>query len=171
MVKPAYIDNEKKETQRPVLNKTFGRQRNEGLKMKIKSIISILFLSMTFFCNAQKIVSHNNQQWIQYYNQLKLSEKLTLYSDVSLRRINNFNQWSQVTIRTGIGYPLTENLQVVTGFACFNFYNNNKPSRIEFRPYQEVNTSQNLCNVAVQHRLRVVARYFRKISDNQNFLL
>ena len=133
--------------------------------MKIKSIISILFLSMTFYCNAQKIVSHNNQQWIQYYNQLKLSEKLTLYSDVSLRRINNFNQWSQVTIRTGIGYPLTENLQVVTGFACFNFYNNNKPSRIEFRPYQEVNTSQNLCNVAVQHRLRVEARYFRKISD------
>lgn len=133
--------------------------------MKAKLILCTFFLSLVILSNAQKIISQNNQQWIQYYNQLILSKKLTLYSDVSLRRINNFSQWSQITIRSGIAYSLSENLHGVTGFACFNLYANNKPSRIEFRPYQEINSWQKFKNVSIQHRLRGEARFFRNISD------
>lgn len=121
-------------------------------------------MSITSY-KAQKTVSNNNQQWLQYYHQLKLSEKYTIATDLSLRRINTFNDWSQTTFRTGLGYPIAKKIQGVTGIACFAFYTSNTPSKIEFRPYQEVNTTIVYKKISIQHRLRAEARYFRKISD------
>ena len=128
-------------------------------------IISALLLSTTFFCKAQNKVVRNNQQWIQYSSQLKLPEKFTLLTDVSLRRINDFKQWSQVTFRTGAGYNLNENTQAVIGIALFTFFQNDDLSRFEIRPYQEINTTQRFGKVSLQHRFRLEERYFRKISD------
>lgn len=132
-------------------------------KQTLAFIVSLLLI--TSFCNAQKSTAYNNQQWLQYYNQLKLSGKLTIYSDFSLRKINNFEDWSQITFRTGLGYRITQNLQGITGFAFFTFYTQNKLSKIEFRPYQEVNTLQLFGKVSVQHRFRIEARYFIKIYE------
>src|SRR4030095_10592094 len=99
----------------------------------VKNISALtLLLTTVFLCNAQKKVVYDNQQWLQYFNQLKFSEKLTLYTDMSLRWINNFNYWSQITFRTGLGYSLAQNLHGITGIACFTFYTENKLSRIEF---------------------------------------
>lgn len=132
--------------------------------MKHFSVVILLFVT-SFYCKAQKNITYTNQQWLQYYNQLKFSTELTLYTDLSVRRMNNFNDWSQITFRTGAGYQLTQNLQGVTGIACFGFYTKNKRSKIEFRPYQEINSTQSFGKISVQHRLRVEARYFRKITD------
>jgi hypothetical protein len=130
---------------------------------------------MGFLCNAQKKITYNNQQWLQYFNQLKFSEKLSLYSDLSLRKQNNFNDWSRITFRSGLGYPLTKKLQGITGIACFIFYTENKVNRIELRPYQEINTTQIFGKVSIQHRFRVEARYFRndseEITNKTNFNL
>lgn len=136
--------------------------------MKAKNIttVTLLFLTVSI-CNAQKKVTHDNQQWLQYYNHLKLSEKLTLYTDMSLRRINSLKDWSQITFRTGLGYSLTQNLQGVTGFACFTSYTQNKLGRIEFRPYQEINSTQPFGKVSIQHRFRLEARYFRNVTDGE----
>ena len=134
-------------------------------RIKKNILVLIPLLSATFFCNAQKDISHTNQQWLQYFNQLKLSSKLTLFSDMSLRKIDNFSTRSQITFRTGLGYTITKNLQGVTGIGFFATYNKNNISRIEYRPYQEVSTSQLFGKVSVQHRLRIEARYFRLVSD------
>jgi len=135
--------------------------------MRRITIILTLSLFPVIVCEAQKNITHNNQQWLQYYNQLKLSESLTLFSDASLRRIDNFNHWQQLALRTGIGYQLFENLNGVTGFGCFESFNYNKPSKIEFRPYQELNTSQEFGKISVQHRFRAEGRYFRTIPDGE----
>lgn len=139
-----------------------------------KLIIVTIILQSVLVCSAQKIITTNNQQWLQYYNQLKLSKSLTLFSDVSLRRINNFDKWSQITLRSGLGYRLIENVNGVTGMACFMFYSNDKPSKIEFRPYQEFNSQQQFFRFSIEHRFRMEGRYFRKINDgiiasNTNF--
>src|SRR5258708_5356953 len=102
--------------------------------MKKNIVACILLIYSTFFCNAQKIVLHDNQQWFQYYNQLKLSEKLTLYSDIGVRRIDNFNEWSQMLLRMGLGYSIAQNLQGITGIGCFTSYANSKLIKIEYRP-------------------------------------
>lgn len=128
-------------------------------------IVASLFLS-PINCHAQKKISHNNQQWLQYYNQVQISKKITLFSDVSFRRIDKFDKWSQITLRTGLGYKLTKNLNGVTGIACFEFYSNDRPSKIEFRPYQELNTTQEFNKFSIQHRFRIEGRYFRKITND-----
>jgi hypothetical protein len=136
--------------------------------MVVKNITALtLLLTTVFFCNAQKKVIYNNQQWFQYLNQLRFSERLTLHTDISLRRINDFNDWSQITFRTGLGYSLTQNLQGITGIACFTSYTQNKLSRIELRPYQEINSTQTFGKVSIQHRFRIEARYFRKVSEGE----
>ena len=135
--------------------------------MKKHKLILVLFIQVSILCNAQKTVTHNNQQWIQYYNQLIFSKKITIFSDVSIRRINNFDQWSQITLRVGTGYQLLENLNGVTGIAIFESYSNDKPSKIEFRPYQEINTSQKFKSALLQHRFRFETRWFRKISAGE----
>ena len=131
----------------------------------MKYPLLLFAVAATMFCKAQKTVAHNNQQWLQYYLQLQLPKKLIWQSDVSIRRINNLQQWSQITVRVGLGYMLPKNFQVATGAACFSFFTNNKPSKIEFRVYQELNTTQKIKSVSVQNRLRIEARYFRNISS------
>lgn len=143
-------------------------------KMKSRLILILTIILTSLWCQSQNRTTHNNQQWIQYYNQLKFSEHLTIFSDASIRRNNKFDQWSQITLRVGLGYPIIENLNGITGIACFESFNNDKPFKIEFRPYQEINTSQKFGAASIQHRLRFEARYFRKIADgvitsNSNF--
>jgi hypothetical protein len=140
---------------------------NFGFVKGGKIALCVIGVHAAFFCSAQKDVMYNNQQWLQYVNQWKLSEKKMMYTDVSFRRINELKDWSQITFRTGLGYDVKEKLQGVTGVACFTFYTKNKLSRIELRPYQELNTTQTFGKVSVQHRLRVEARYFRHVKDGE----
>lgn len=140
---------------------------NNILKLWFKIILFVTFLLLGWnSVSAQKNVTHNNQQWLQYYSHVNFSDKWTLYSDASLRRINNFNQWSQMTLRAGIGYRMTEKLNIATGFAYFNFFTNNHWSRIEYRSYQEVNTQQKIGKLKLQHRFRYELRYFRKVENS-----
>ncbi len=134
-------------------------------------IALIIFLIAIPFSKAQK-VSYYNQQWIQYFNQLTLTKNLTLFSDFSIRRLGNINEWTQFTHRSGLGYQITSSFKGITGIAYFPFYTKYKLSRIEIRPYQEFNTTRKFRKVSVQHRLRIEERYFWIISEevcNFNF--
>ncbi len=143
-----------------VMNKSFRYY-------KLQCVFFLIVLITTQVCNAQKTVTHNNQQWLQYYLQLQLPRKLTLLSDVSIRRINNLQQWSQITARFGVGYMLPKKIQIATGVACFSFFNSNKASKIEFRVYQELYTTQKIKGISIQNRFRIEERYFRTISDGE----
>lgn len=133
--------------------------------LAVIALASPCFWSVSSF--AQKTVIHNDQQWIQYYNQFRISPKWTLFSDASLRRIHHFSNWSQFTLRAGIGYPVSSTVQGVTGFATFMFYAENRLARVEFRPYQDLNISSTQGRLTVQHRFRTEARYFREVSDSR----
>lgn len=123
-------------------------------------------IGLSFDTFSQKTVTKNNQQWLQYYNQFELSDKAILFSDASIRRINYFQQWSQITARVGLGYALHQNIKAVTGFALFTFFNSDQLNRIEFRPYQEFNSTTNYTKVIVQQRIRTEFRFFNEIVDN-----
>lgn len=135
--------------------------------MKLRYVALVLTLCYAQMSVAQKSITRNNQQWVQYFNQLKMSDKTTLYTDVSIRRANVMKDMSLLTFRTGIGYNLTNNIQGITGLACFTTYSENKASRIEFRPFQDFNTTSALGKLTILHRLRLEARYFRKITEGK----
>ncbi len=142
---------------------------NTKLILKKVYIICTLCIFFSIKMVAQtKTLEHANQQWFQYYNQFKINNKYTLFSDLGLRKKNSFELWSQNLVRVGIGYKLYKNIQGVTGLACFVFYNNaNKLNRLELRPYQEVLVNYEVGKANVQQRLRVEARFFNQIKDNR----
>ena len=80
----------------------------------------------------EKIIKQGNQQWLQYYAQIKLSDKWTLLPDAGFRFANHFQAKSQYLIRVGLNYTINPNIQVGGGFAHFGTYTSGKISRVDF---------------------------------------
>ena len=118
-----------------------------------KAIFILLLMCITITTNAQeKTIKRGNQQWLQYYAQIKLSNKWTLLPDVGYRAANNFQASSQYLIRVSLNYTLTPNIQVGGGFAHFGFYTSGKVSKVEFRPYEELGIKSKLGNIDISNR-------------------
>ena len=133
--------------------------------LKIINIVVILSL-MTFCFNVlaqEKNVESSNQQWIQYYNQLKLSDEWALLADAGFRWKEKLENKSQYITRFGIGYQLHKNICVATGVAFLGYYASDKRSKMEFRPYQELIFKQNFEKIKIQHRFRTEQRFFNQV--------
>jgi len=114
-----------------------------------------------------KYVSTGNQQWFQYYNETQLSNKWIWLSDASYRWKNGFQENSQYLLRTGIGYKLNSNIRISSGLAHLGFFSNDAVTRMEFRPYQEVQVKHNFSNIDLNHRYRIEERFFYPYMDGQ----
>ncbi len=136
--------------------------------MEIKIYKICLLLLVTIFsltANAQKIIKRSNQQWLQYYAQLKLSNKWTLLADGGYRVANNFQDKSQYIARVGLNYNLNPSMQVGGGFAHLGFYTSGKISKVEFRPYEELSIKSKLSNIDINNRIRIEERFFNPVVD------
>lgn len=121
----------------------------------------------TILTAQTKNISHGNQQWLQYYNQIKLSEKWTWLSDLGYRWEDGFESSTQYVLRTGLGYTVNPNLKIATGFAHLGFYSSGKVSRVEFRPYQELSMEHKLNKIGVNHRFRIEERFFNPVVNGE----
>lgn len=136
--------------------------------MKISFFAFIIaFLVTPARTNGQKVVVHNNQQWFQYYNQIPLSKKITLFSDISVRQKDCLSELSQLTLRCGIGYSFIQKLKGISGYANFLSFQSNEFSRIEHRFYQEVSNTTRLSHLFVQNRFRIEYRLFIPLRDDK----
>lgn len=116
---------------------------------------------------SQNDIQYHQQVWLQYYNQLQISEKFTLYSDASLRRTDFLKYWSQMSVRTGLGYKVLKEIMGVSGMACFTAYSDDMLENIEIRPYQDYIFIYKWKQLAIQQRLRGEFRFFKNISNHQ----
>jgi hypothetical protein len=135
----------------------------------IKLLKTIIFLFLIGICNKataqQKIIKRGNQQWLQYYAQIKLSDKWILLADGGYRMANNFQNSYQYLIRAGLNYVLNPNIQVGVGFAHFATFSNGKISRDEFRPYEELGIRSKLSNIDINNRIRIEERFFDPVEN------
>lgn len=143
---------------------------------KSRVLLLLFFLSsISLIGNAQsKKIKYSNQQWFQYYNQLKLSEKWTWLTDGGYRLKDGFKHSSQYIAPTGFDYQLNTGIKLVVGFANLGFYTLAELTKIEFRPYQKLLIKQKFSDLAMGHRFRVEQRFFRcivqgNIQDEGNF--
>ena len=128
--------------------------------MKQYYILS-LFLLFTIFANAQeKKIEYKNQQWLAYYNQLKLSEKWSINTDFQYRWGDFFSYHTQFLVRSQASYKIATNLNSGAGFAVSGLYSGTKVSKIEYRPYQEIQLKTEAFSLPLDHRLRVEERFF-----------
>ena len=133
----------------------------------------LVMVSFCFFANtlfAQKNTSYNNQQWVQYYNTIKFSDKFLLKTDGGYRKKNDFKNASQYIVRLGVGYKIMPHMQVAAGFAHLGYYDNNDNiNKLEYRPYQELLINDKYNFFKIQHRFRIEQRFFNDEFRNYFF--
>lgn len=128
----------------------------------------VVFAFLIHNTTAQnKTLTHENQQWIQYYNETKLNKNWTLLADASFRWRDGFDENAQFIARTGLGYSIKKNLRVSGGFAYSSFYSQDTLNRVEYRPHQELALSSGK-KVKFNHRLRVEERFFNPLHNPNN---
>src|SRR3954468_5610299 len=133
-----------------------------------KAVCIFLLLGIAINTIAQeKTIKKGNQQWLQYYAQIRLSDKWTLLPDAGYRWANNFDVSSQYLIRVGLNYTLNSNIQAGAGFAHFGFYTSGKVSKVEFRPYEELGIKSKLGNIDINNRVRIEERFFNPVVDGK----
>lgn len=117
---------------------------------------------------CQKTVNRNEQLWLQYYNQIKLSDKFSLLSDFGVRTKTGVSNWYQITSRISLNYNINKNIQGVSGFALFTTFKENIASTIELRPYKEFNITNQIDKIKIQNRLRLEYRNFSTYGISSN---
>lgn len=143
-------------------------QKDENQKRLVdaspKKILCILFLLWISALTAQtKNISIGNQQWLQYYNQLKLSEKWTWLNDGGYRWKDGFQESTQYLVRTGLGYSVRSGLMLAGGFAHLGFFSSGEVYQLEFRPYQELSLTNTYGKTTLHHRYRIEERFFNPV--------
>lgn len=142
-----------------------GRSLSAGRKAFFAIIAAVLPLTS----NAQsKDIDYTNQQWIQYYGQLNLSDNWTLLADAGYRSANTTpHRWLYI-VRAAIGYQLNPGIRLSAGFAHLGLYRSGELRTSENRPFQEILGKQGFGAVDVAHRLRVEERFFRDARTAQS---
>lgn len=111
------------------------------------------------FVMAQKVIHHSSQQWIQYYTQIKVSQRWSINADAGFRWKDG-NKLQYIG-RTGINYQVNSKLRIGGGVATTGSYQGENLSKVEFRPYQEIFAPINDKKVAITSRFRMEERFFK----------
>ncbi len=133
--------------------------------MKLKKyyfITTIFLLLCTIALHAQK---NNTGNWFIYFGNQKINNKWNWHNEVQYRNFNFMGDLSQLLVRTGIGYNLTENNNnILLGYGFINSQkylsnSNEKVGTNEHRVFQQFITRQSFNNVFLQHRYRIEERF------------
>jgi len=133
--------------------------------MKLKKyyfITTIFLLLCTIALHAQK---SNTGNWFIYFGNQKINKKWNWHNEVQYRNFNFMGDLSQLLVRTGIGYNLTENNNnILLGYGFINSQkylsnSNEKVGTNEHRVFQQFITRQNFNKVFLQHRYRIEERF------------
>lgn len=149
-------------------------QRKWSVPKKIKWVL-VVCLSITgpASVSAQTKVTETEEQfWVAYFNQSRLSKRWGLWLDVHLRTKENLlSGFSQLLARPGVTYYITDDLRLTASYAFINHFpadNHKNISQPEHRPWQQLQWQVRYPKVRMMQWLRLEERFRRKIkNDNE----
>jgi rRNA maturation protein Rpf1 len=148
----------------------------------MSNLLKYILLSFLLLFITSKIYSKNlgneGLVWINYTNNLKFNEKLTLSSEIHERFFITPVKQHQNVYRFKLHYKIgkTSNWEIAPGMVFFLQSTPQNPDRDftlivpEVRPQLDLNYSQKLKHVTFQHRYRFEARYFHNVSSDKKSL-
>ena len=123
----------------------------------------LLFLSI--FCSPLFLAAQDSDLgvWYLLFGNKKLSDKVNWHHEVQYRNFNAIGDLEQLLLRTGIGYDLADNANLLLGYGFIrseNFINQvDKVVVNEHRIFQQLITKQNFNRFRLQHRYRFEQRF------------
>ena len=130
-------------------------------KIKFKTAALVTMLMLPIFTIAQ---DSNFGNWMIYFGNKQLNSKWNLHHEVQYRNYNAIGDLEQLLLRTGLGYNLTDNTNILMGYGYIlseNYIANTdeKFQVNEHRIYQQLITKQKFKNITIQHRYRFEQRF------------
>jgi len=115
------------------------------------------------------VKSQNNKigNWLIYFGNQKINEKFNFHNEIQCRNYNFIGDISQLLIRTGIGYNLNKNNNILLGYGFIETFTNeastsNKKKIVENRIYQQYSNKHSINNYFITHRIRFEERFIEK---------
>ena len=139
-----------------------------------RSLLLLLILVLPCTAYAQvpdrnaKIVFPQEQFWIGYLNQTRLTKHIGLWLDVHHRRIDFLDRPNQNLIRGALTYYMADNVRFMAGYAFVGSYLS--PSgvvRPEHRPWQQVWWSGRSGPFNMVQWMRTERRFNRRVQGDQ----
>ncbi|NJN28420.1 MAG: DUF2490 domain-containing protein [Cyclobacteriaceae bacterium] len=102
--------------------------------------------------------------WIIFFGDKKIKQNWNWHHEIQYRSYNAISDLEQLLLRSGIGYDLSNNNNVLFGYAYIHSQNyisgdDNKQKTNEHRLYQQFITRQQFGRVYMQHRYRFEQRF------------
>ncbi len=136
-----------------------------------KNVFLFLFIANAMVSHAQtKITTSDNQVWLGYLNQTRLSNKWGIWADFHLRTKENFfDNFSQSIARVGLTYYLNDDTKLTAGYAYVTNYpaeGHINVSQPEHRPWQQIQWHNRYPKVRLMQWFRLEEKFRRKILNN-----
>lgn len=131
------------------------------LKKKIKIAALTFMLTLPVLSIAQ---DSNIGNWLIYFGNKKFNNKWNLHHEIQYRNYNFIGDLEQLLLRTGLGYNLSENNNILMGYGYILSENyigetNDKVQVNEHRIYQQFISKQQFKGISLQHRYRFEQRF------------
>lgn len=131
------------------------------LKNKLGIVMIAFLLSLPSLMNAQ---DSNLGNWLIYIGNKQLNDKWNIHNEVQYRNYNAAGDLEQLLLRTGLGYNITANSNILLGYGYILSENyigdsDDKVSVNEHRIFQQFITKQKIGKVGLSHRYRFEQRF------------
>ena len=121
----------------------------------------ILFLINIFSVKSQE---NNIGNWLIYFGNKDLNSSLNWHQEIQHRNYNILGELEQLLVRTGLGYNVNENNNILLGYGFIDSRNiaieSNEILKVnEHRIYQQFISKQAIGKIKIQHRYRFEQRF------------
>lgn len=138
--------------------------------------ITIILISIL---TAQGVAQENGEDkwgsWHMYFGTNKVSDKLSIHSEVQVRYYEQLKNFNQLLLRTGLNYHINESAIATLGYGFIATDGSfeempNERDVIEHRIFQQFILKNKVEKVAFEHRYRLEQRFldFGNTNDTQH---
>jgi len=121
---------------------------------------------------AQRTTSANANLWVSHWGDQRISDRWSIHTEGHWRRANMGADWQQLLLRPAINFHLNDQVLITQGYSYyFNYAYGDYPNRFqnwEHHLYQQVQLTQPIGRVGMQHRFRMEERFIARLVPTPN---
>ena len=130
----------------------------------IKNIFLLVLIAIFFAPKISNAQDSSLGNWLIYIGNKKLNDTWNIHNEVQYRNYNAGGDLEQLLLRTGLGYNVTKNSNILLGYGYILSENyigdtDDKVTVNEHRIFQQFTTKQNIGKVGLSHRYRFEQRF------------
>ncbi len=143
----------------------------------MKRIRVIPFIICIVLCHSHLMAQETGEEklgsWFMYFGTHRISEPLSIHTEVQYRTYEFGSNFNQLLLRTGLNYHFQENAMATIGYGnipsdvTYTDFSGEKNSK-EHRIYEQLAFSNHLGKVSLSHRYRLEQRFLESSTGEKD---